>query len=154
MWGFDPGNKMSGVSLFLDEELLWSASVQPHKDMVWDCDELFSDRMYNTKQVVYCEVPQNGTHTSRGGVHWAGGMLLSSLNHKLTKPVPRGNVRKVTPSRWRGWAGLPVRGTDEETMKEISMERVRTQFGITPATDDEAEAILIGYWGSVREGTL
>jgi hypothetical protein len=152
VWGFDPGNASSGVSMFVGEELRWHATIAPHdvESAYWSFE---LDPAKNYRHVVYCEVPANGTHASRGGVHFAGGMLLAMLNHQLGETVPRGNIRKVKPSAWRGWASFPKKPTDEvPDLKEHAIRTVREKFGAEVESDDEAEAILIGWIGAVREG--
>lgn len=148
VWGFDPGNASSGVAAFFRNELVWHSTIEPHRAMWWGFDFEYPE---NARHVVYCEVPQNGTHTSRGGVNWAGGMLLSTLSHNLGLNVSRRNIRKVKPSQWRKWSGLPTKHVDEDGLKTLAIEAVKERFDAEVESDDEAEAILIAAIGYVRE---
>lgn len=88
---------------------------------------------------VFVEVPQNGTHKSRGGVHWAAGMIVAKLLSDKWA-IKRSRVHKVTPREWRG-----LLFGDEKTSKEKCVEWGRQYADC--ASDDEAEAICIGEYG-------
>lgn len=144
--GIDPGNDRAGISFWEDGRLLSSATVFAWNP--WEVQSAVPLRWLETsaRTILYVEVPQNGTHASRGGVHWAAGMLVAPLVDLLG--VPRSRVVKVTPSVWRRGLGLPTRGQDKQ--RWIDAARAVPGAGQI-ASHDEAEAVLIGRFGSEQE---
>lgn len=137
--GIDPGNSVTGLSAFQDGVLEDSAWFDP-----WYMG--LPGLAYSPTDRIYVEVPQNGTHASRGGVHFAAGMVVGRLC------VRRRNVIRVTPSEWRKCLGLATRGKDKDYY-------VAACHDLVPGTDavtdhNEAEAILIGLYGCKMEGLV
>lgn len=129
----DPGNDRTGFAVYEDGALVESDWFCP-----WDCPspEHDADR-------VYLEIPQNGTHASRGGVREAGGMAIANLN------VRRPDVRRVTPNKWRAGLGLLTKGAG----KPYYVLEARKVPGAEEVEDhNEAEAILIGKYACLMEG--
>ncbi|NIV38886.1 MAG: hypothetical protein GWN58_58560 [Anaerolineae bacterium] len=160
--GVDPGQSSAGISVFSsDGSLVEHATVK-----VW-CTDSCADAVRRLNQaiirvfpdhrwpmvprrysaVVYCEIPQNGTHASRGGVHWAGGMLLMLL--RLSFDIRRRDVRLVKPDLWRRHYGKLRKGTSWKAWSKRTASRL---FAAEAESDDEAEAILIGAFGAEQEG--
>lgn len=92
-----------GMALVRREEgvntLLFSATLHP-----WEAHALLDiveriSMMAPIERVVI-EVPQNGTHDSRGGVHFAAGMAVGALVSKFER-IKRRMLLKVKPSEWR-----------------------------------------------------
>ena len=137
--GIDPGNKSSGVSVWEDGELEYSHTVDP-----WNFGWETSMPRFDGDVRVYVEVPQNGTHKSRGGVHFAAGLILSSLGSRIR--ILRRHVTKVIPATWRKGVGRDITLTKEEAVTYA----LRFRGEIT--SHDEAEAILIGMYGTIQEG--
>lgn len=141
----DPGNTSAGVAYFVDGTYAASQTVNP-----WDgpltapeCLLEVLAHAEGTKIAVFVEVPQNGTHDSRGGVHWAAGMVVASLPVR----IKRHWVTKVKPLQWRRGSGLPV-----DLSKERSVELAESLSGRKVDSHDEAEAILIGAYGCTELG--
>lgn len=103
---------------------------------------------------VWYECPQNGTHKSRGGVQFGAGLLTGMLQSfwALHGGIRRGKAHGVFPGphkragSWRGYV-LGDRKPPED-WKKWAIREVRERFGVVPRSDDEAEAILIAWYGS------
>ncbi len=138
--GVDPGNDCSGIAVFLDGAYADSRHGSPWTtDLTWALTPQPSASLR-----CYVEVPQNGTHTSRGGVHWAAGMVVSQILE--TRELARKDLRKVKPSIWRKGLGFSVC-----LSKKRAVEEARRYH---PAVVDhnEAEAILIAAYGVLDSG--
>ena len=146
--GVDPSNKSAGVAVFRHAGaggyvLEFLGSYSP-----WDgLPELSLEETGTT--LVYCEVPSNGTHKSRGGVNWAGGMVIAQLLARGN--LSRRRVRKIEPRDWR----KPMLGRtsekEEGALKRAAIAKA-TEMGARPENDDEAEAFLIGAHAVLEEG--
>lgn len=139
----DPGNDRTGYAIFFNGSLVEHGWFDPWQDSREGTYRHKYDR-------VYIEVPQNGTHASRGGVHFAAGMALRSLCPYQGNPR-RSDVRRVTPTEWRKGLGLATRGVD----KQYYVNAANDRLGRAPSIVDhnEAEACLIGLYAvSIEEG--
>lgn len=137
----DPGNDATGIALYEDGVLLFSEVLCPWTEP--PADEVGDDRIDR----LYVEVPQSGTHDSRGGVHFAAGMVVGLL--ASYGAVTRSRVTKVTPNQWRRGLDLLTKGVGKpyyvlEARKVPGAERVEDH--------NEAEAILIGKYACLMEG--
>lgn len=137
--GVDPGNQLSGVSVWSSSRLVRSLSYNP-----WKNHAFYPLPMDTAK--VYVEVPQNGTHKSRGGVHWAAGMVVRNMMGPFN--IRRLNVKKIYPRTWRAYLDLPLTGP-----KQVYIDAAR-EYAPDVEDDNEAEAILIGLYGAKKEGLL
>ena len=142
VWGIDPGNDRAGLAAFVDGSLAWHATVCP-----WDMGP--APALPEPRRLrVYVEVPQNGTHKSRGGVHFAAGMLVDWLLRSGAAPgLKRRWVRKVEPRKW--WATHGIDPKSEVSTKDQALKKVSWLAEVE--SDDEADAILIGIHGCVTE---
>lgn len=93
---------------------------------------------------VFVEVPQNGTHSSRGGVHFAAGMLVGDLANELD--IRRSDVTKVMPREWRALVLEDPRASKEDCVKRAKL------YGGPYKSEDEAESVLIGAHGCIELG--
>lgn len=135
--GIDPSNKRVGWAVIGETGLLedygsfcpWKAQEYPEP-----IDAL----------TVYVEIPQHGTHSTRGGIHWSGGMAVSILG-----PFDYSQVKKVLPNTWRSkvFGSRFSPRINRETWKRWGPMKCKELFGIDPANDDEAEAVLLAYYG-------
>lgn len=91
------------------------------------------------------EVPQNGTHASRGGVTFAGGVMVAPL---IAAGLERKNLRKVQPRQWR----KRVFGTLRPRDWKAAAVGLCGLMGCPAESHDEAEAILIGLSEVLRRG--
>lgn len=136
--GIDPGNESAGVAVFVDGQYAFSSTVHPRRwptnFPVWDYDKIR----------LWVEVPQNGTHQSRGGVHWAAGMMEAHLSWTW-KPIKKKDVRKVFPRQWRAAFPPPRQG---ESYKEYAIRYVYQTYEEECDTHDRAEAVMIAKYGS------
>lgn len=94
-------------------------------------------------------------HTVGGGARWTPTTMLGMgeargrwMEALELAGVPRSHLVGVTPATWRK-ATLP-RGTarDREALKAAAVASCRAR-GWPVASDDEAEACLIAWWGAV-----
>ena len=139
--GVDPGNDSAGVPLWLDGRCLSSATVHPWTE---NAPDLLEWPEGVDEADVYVEVPQHGGHQSRGGVHWAAGMLVAQLCAQIR--IRRGRVKKVRPDDWR----MGALGTKDVTKKDA--ERAAKCYRKPINSHDEAEAVLIGMYGEIQKG--
>ena len=139
--GIDPSNTATGIAFWRDGECIASGVLNPWKNVPPWVD-------HEGPVNVYVEVPQNGTHKSRGGVHWAAGMVMGHLAERFF--IPRSRVRKITPSTWREKVLGDAKATKQDAVKaaETYLPPARRK-GLT---HDEAEAILIGAYGVLDRG--
>lgn len=106
------------------------------------------DPSWTSRPIVCVEVPQNGTHASRGGVRLAEGMILSRLHTALLHcgGLRRADVVRVEPREWRATDG--PRPGDREAWKSWALRQANVYV---PSRElfvaDEAEAVLIGLFG-------
>lgn len=147
VWGVDPGNESAGVSMWVDGGLRWHSTVN-----IWDPwgeNQNQPPMLRGVRHRMFVEVPQNGTHQSRGGVHWAGGMVAMWVGGTIAAGdrLLRSHVRKVTPDTWRKPLGIdPKADTKEQAMQMVEL------MGLEVESHDEAEAILIGMYGCLELG--
>ena len=140
--GIDPGNVSAGVSFWEDGTLVGHGTVCPwHKggldDIIFSIPTLWCVRTENIR--VCAEVPQNGTHDSRGGVQRALGMLLGQLGTAL--PFRRRDLVRVRPREWREGELGDAKATKAECVARAA------RYGGPYASEDEAEAVCIGAHG-------
>lgn len=112
--GVDPGNKACGVVRLFGSVARWyygSPWDLIKEDQLLEYEPAVVGSVGTRLCPVYVEVPQNGTHNSRGGVHWAGGILARTLCVKEPN-----HLRKVQPRAWRTvWESFPfAEGLDEK----------------------------------------
>ena len=125
VWAIDPGSNSAGVAIYVGSDMVTSWTHRLEKQ----------SKRAGTAVI---EVPQNGTHRSRGGVMFAAGRLYQSLCQKYGS-FPY--VQFVTPSEWR----VLVYGEEppEGKAKEFALRKAK-ELGVDVASHDEAEAVLIG----------
>lgn len=149
--GIDPGNESSGVALLRpDGTLVVSATVDPWAP-AWEApflEPILSWAPWPGPFEVTLEVPQNGTHASRGGVQRAGGLLVGRLISATEGRIRRSSLFPTTPSAWRKALGLPTKGAG----KDVYVAAARERFGVSFRSHDEAEACLIAYARLLRRG--
>lgn len=144
IYGVDPSNASAGVARWAESPAGWRCA-ESETLCPWSEEVSVAVAARGGKSTAYVEVPQNGTHKSRGGVHWAGGMLIGSLRRVV--PLPRRNVKKVTPSRWRR---LVFRNRPDDW--KLGALDVCAAMGLEVDSEDEAEAVLIGLAGVIMQG--
>ena len=154
--GIDPGNKLAGISFWRchqeQVELVHSETVKVWARPTLMLGETFRLLRDADRVRVFVEVPQNGTHKSRGGVQWAAGMIVGTL---LAEGVPflRAHVSKTEPREWR----VVLDEFDEPELeagddKELACN-IASRLGYQYSSVDEAEAIMIGLYGCrVQQG--
>lgn len=152
--GIDPGNESAGVCLWaptlpLPEgghayEPVVSWTMSPWQ-ATFVAPTWMQEPSIDLRHVAYVEVPQNGTHKSRGGVHWAAGMIVGRLLPAMG--LRRGDVTKVTPSRWR--RAVFRKTPDDYKAEAVALCRL---LGLEPRSVDEAEAVCIGLAGVLLSG--
>jgi len=166
--GVDPGNNRSGVSMWRDGSPVFSVTHEPWA-LCAPSGPLRAHLEYATETGpcpddvrIFVEVPQNGTHKSRGGVHWAAGMVVARLQDTLQ--VRREKVHKVTPTRWRSPLVGPAarvsqtvigrgrRGSVPKAEVLALADDVAGGWGLSFDSEDEAEAVLIGLYGCLELG--
>ena len=141
--GVDPSNTRTGVSVWNRGALVFSCSYDPWRD---DPEDLEVHLVGLKIDKVWIEVPQNGTHKSRGGVQRAGGMAVEKI--RGISWFHRTKLRTVPPDAWRKnvLGCLPPEG-------EAKKSALRWAGGVKPVTcHDEAEAICIGAHGCLLAG--
>ena len=170
--GIDPSNECTGVSIWEGGRLLSSTHYNPWRDRLLDFLDFPTHWRGLVKNRMYVEVPQHGTHTSRGGVHWAGGMVTAELLGLCTDyegvftalqvgppSKPGKYTKKITPDTWRrGWlhsvfsapstflAGVVKGWTKDDALMYARRYKPEVE------SHDEAEAILIGAYGCIDRG--
>ena len=154
--GIDPGNKLAGISFWRcdtdGESLIHSETVEIWRSATTLTNKTHSLLLGADRVRVFVEVPQNGTHKSREGVAWAGGMIVGTL---LAEGVPflRAHVSKTEPREWR----VVLDEFDEPELeagddKELACN-IASRLGYQYSSVDEAEAIMIGLYGCrVQQG--
>lgn len=143
--GVDPGNASMGVSL-------WTADGQFLGSQTWNpwlvgAPELYLGVAGSKPRIhVWVETPSYGTPVTREGIAFAGGMAVNQIVQRFG--VKRRNVHKVKPGKWRRGVGMRTQGKSREQLKAMALRRVEL-LGIGPVgSDDEAEAVLIGLYGT------
>jgi hypothetical protein len=138
--GIDPGNDSAGIAFLYDGAYSASETRNP-----WSGGALWMPpRSWlagpEARAKVFVEVPQNGTHKSRGGVHFAAGLIVG----QSALEIRRQDVIKVTPREWRTGLGLEDRGMG----KGYFVAQAQAHFpSAVFDSDDEAEACLIALYG-------
>ena len=126
--GIDPGNDAAGISFWVDGEYVSSRALRPWAD---DAGEYIPAPLFMrgaaAKWRIYVEVPQNGTHASRGGVHWAGGMLVAQLLDVIPELLRR-HVKKITPNTWRKGLGLATKKAGKDYYVAAAEKRAGHAF--------------------------
>lgn len=138
--GIDPGNALSGISYWEDGYLIGSEVLNPWVDAVRPPDSF----LMRTIHATFVEVSAHGTHRTREGIQWAGGMVVAHLMGSGLGIV-RDRVVKVKPKVWRHGLGLT---TGEP--KEYYVSEARA-YAPEVEDDNEAEAILIGCYGCLMK---
>lgn len=157
--GVDPANKSAGVAMLADRGDGYLPTITmafnpwdrgifpgPWEADFWGLSSVTETSVARVPARVFVEVPQNGTHKSRGGVHWAAGMIVGRLLPSLG--FGRRNVRKLTPNEWR----RTFFGRVPADSKASCVAFFRELVGEDPGCDDEAEALAIAVAGVLKDG--
>ena len=54
------------------------------------------------------------------------------------------SFKTIRPAQWRSLVGINPKGVKREELKQMAIDTVVNDYGISPETDDVAEGILIG----------
>lgn len=142
--GIDPGQTMGGMALFVDGELLRSCTVRPWSGAhLAECVDYLTAPVHRKRVKVFYEVPQNGTHSSRGGVQFGAGMYVQALRNRLS--IARSAKTGIYPRTWRAYHVARKKPAD---WKRWAIRTCKRKYQAKPASDDEAEAILIAAYGA------
>jgi hypothetical protein len=149
--GIDPGNESAGIALVSPAgDLVASATVR-----IWTpgslelgVARLASEIMPDWREpLVALEKPSKGLgRDGYGGVREAGGFVLGEIVRRFR--TLRKDVRRPQASEWRKGEIVPK---DREAWKAWAISEATgaclTAGVPEPRTEDEAEAILIAFWG-------
>lgn len=152
VWGIDPGNDSSGVSMWVDGECRWHATVKPW-ELYFQMQPELHHAEWQRRHLVFVEESRQGTYKTRQGISFAAGMLVSWIGLMVTEAggtLLRRNVKTVAPHEWR--SALQIVPDDREDAKSTAVERVEQMGLFSIVSHDEAEAILIGKYGCMELG--
>lgn len=146
-FAIDPGQNRTGIAIFANKDLFNSFWVDPWMGNL--TSHLSGYGIYAAKKGspasfrAVVEVPQHGTHQSRGGVHFGAGMVVADL--VTLYGLKRNQVKRVKPSQWRKAIFGKAEGTSDE-WKERAVRKAIEMYEDYGLTDhNEAEAILLGH---------
>lgn len=137
--GIDPAQSQAGIAVVKDGRVMSSASFCP-----WgpEAGELLDVVMAEADVPLFiCEIPQNGTHRSRGGVMFGAGLIFGLLLEQWD--IRRRDIEYVTPAVWR----KAVLGRSNADKGAAVRRAKRLLDGRSPADHNEAEAICIAVYG-------
>lgn len=138
VFGVDPSNTSTGIACFVLHDGIYTPT-RPFSYDPWEVcvPHQMEKVMPGFRAMLFCEQPQNGAHSSRGGVERAAGMAISMLRHHSS--IDRKDVYMVKPRAWWEHFERP-HGAD----KQWSLDTCPWELG---EDDDAAEAYLIGVYG-------
>lgn len=147
--GIDASTQRTGVSIFEDDKLVKHGVIDCHKtkdgikrmiEMYLQLNDFLNK---NRPDLIIIEDTwlRINVQTSKTLARLAGGIWMWAALHNV-------ELHFVTPSQWRSVVGIPTGNIKRDTLKDYAIKQVKKDYGFT-ATDDEAEAILIGASASI-----
>ena len=144
--GIDASTNRTGMSLFINEEYAGHVLIDLHH--IKNTDERIAQMMHEIKAHLYIFKPDlivmeeclmtTNIKTVKLLSYLAGAIISWAADNKV-------EFKFQLPSEWRKRIGL-AQGPKKkrEELKQEAIDLVKKKFGID-ATDDESEAILLGY---------
>lgn len=150
----DLSTKSTGYAIFIDGELkdfgcITASSTDVIKriqKIICELDEVL--KKYPFEKIVIEEVlPKDGEKTEKNHhtqkmLMWLQAAVAFLIHENFTKI----EIQYLYPSEWRSACGIKTgRGIVRESLKSSDIAFVEQKFGFTPANDDIADAIGLGY---------
>ena len=152
--GIDASTKKTGIALLDDGKLIeyrlldYSRELDLDKRMREMCTSIDELLDYFDPDLIICEdvwVSKN-PNTAKILARLGGAVYMWAILNNI-------NFKFVVPSAWRSAVGINISKQTRVTLKQLSINKVKEDYGIEPG-EDVCEAILIGASGFIDDDEL